>query len=176
MAVYPTASRKAALLVVFLAGSVGVAVWAAPEAPAAVAPVVQPAAAALPDTLSFEVQYGGIGAEGVDLVWRARAVGAVAGLVTIRMEFAGEPADRSMPLWPVNVWLFYSADDLRSSFAAELSGTMNWRTGTMRAAGLVSDGARRDTAIELRTELEGRGMNGEARVVFYPRVAWGKAR
>ena len=174
MAVHSTASRKTALLAVFLAGSVGVAVWAAPEAPAAVAPVARPAA--LPDTLTFEVQYGGIGAEGVDLVWRARPEGAVAGLVTIRMEFAGEPADRSMPLWPVNVWLFYSADDLRSSFAAELSGTMNWRTGTMRAAGLVSDGARRDTAMELRTELEGRGMNGGARVVFYPRVAWGKAR
>jgi hypothetical protein len=174
VAVYSTASRKTALLVMFLAGSVGVAVWAAPQAPAPVGPVVRPAA--LADTLSFEVQYGGIGPEGVDLVWRARPEGAVAGLVTIRMEFAGEPADRSMPLWPVNVWLFYSADDLRSSFAAELSGTMNWRTGTMRAAGLVSDGARQDTAIELRTELAGRGMNGEARVVFYPRVAWGKAR
>jgi len=43
------------------------------------------------------------------------------GMVTIRMEYAGATGDRRMPVWPVNTWLFFSADDLRNSFAAELS-------------------------------------------------------
>ena len=128
MADHRIAPRKTALYAVCLAGIVaGLALWAAPGRPAQVPPPAE--SVALPDTLAFEVRYGGIGAEGVDMVWRARAGGPVAGLVTIRMEYAGDPADRRMPIWPVNVWLFYSADDLRGSFAAELSGTMSWRTG-----------------------------------------------
>ena len=77
-----------------------------------------------------------------------------------------------MPIWPVNVWLVFSADDFRGSFAAELSGTMSWRTGEMRVAGLVSDGVRRDTAIEQRMRVVRPGLNGSATVVFYPRLAW----
>jgi hypothetical protein len=170
MAHYHTAPGKAALFAACLGGIVAALVlWAPPGRPA---PVPVPAeSVALPDTLAFEVRYGGIGVEGVDLVWRAQAGGPVAGLVTIRMEYAGDPADRRMPTWPVNVRLFFSADDLRSSFAAELSGTMNWRTGEMRAAGLVGDGARQDTAIEHRMRVTRPELDGLATVVFYPRIA-----
>jgi hypothetical protein len=169
------APRKAALFAVCLLGIVAaLALWAAPGRPAQV-----PASAgsvALPDSLAFEVRYGGIGAEGVDMVWRAQAGGPVVGLVTIRVEYAGDPADRRMPVWPVNVWLFFSADDFRSSFVAELSGTMSWRTGEMRVAGLVSDGARWDTAVEQRMRVRRPGLNGSAVVVFYPRIAWAGVR
>jgi hypothetical protein len=170
MADYHTAPRKAALFALCLAGIVAaLALWAAPGRPA---PVPVPAeSVALPDTLAFEVRYGGIGVEGVDLVWRAQVGGPVAGLVTTRMEYAGDPADRRMPTWPVNVRLYFSADHLRGSFAAELSGTMNWRTGEMRAAGLVGDGARQDTAIEHRMRVTRPELDGLAMVVFYPRIA-----
>jgi len=175
MADHRIAPSKAALYAVCLAGIVaGLALWAAPGRPAEVpAPA---GAVALPDTLAFEVRYGGIGAEGVDMVWRGQTGGVVAGQVTIRMQYAGDPADRGMPTWPVNVWLFFSADDFRGSFAAELSGTMSWRTGEMRVAGLVSDGARRDTAVEQRMRVMRPGLNGTASVVFYPRIAWAGAR
>ena len=175
MAHHRIAPGKTALYAVCLAGIVaGLALWAAPGRPAQIpAPA---GAVALPDTLAFEVRYAGLGAEGVDMVWRAQASGPVAGLVTIRMEYAGDPADRRMPTWPVNVSLFFSADDFRGSFAAELSGTMSWRTGEMRAAGLVSDGARRDTAVEQRMRVTRPGLDGTATVVFYPRVAWAGAR
>jgi hypothetical protein len=167
------ARRKAALSTVCLLGIVAIALWAAPGRPAQ-----GPASGsvALSDSLAFEVRYGGIGAEGMDMVWRAQAGGPVAGLVTIRVEYAGDPADRRMPVWPVNVWLYLSADDFRGSFVAELSGTMNWRTGEMRVAGLVSDGARRDTAVEQRMRVRRPGLNGSAVVVFYPRVAWARVR
>lgn len=171
MADHRTPPRKTALFAVCLAGLVaGLGLRTAPGRLAQV-----PASAdsvALPDTLAFEVRYGGFGAEGMDMVWRVQAAGPVAGLVTIRMEYAGDPADRRMPIWPVNVWLFFSADDLGRSFAAELSGTMSWLTGEMRVAGLVSDGARRDTAIEQRMRVVRPGLNGSATVVFYPRLAW----
>ena len=104
------------------------------------APPAVPALVQLPDSLVFDVQYAGLGAEGVDLVWRGRVALPTPAQVTIRMEYAGRPAERGQPVWPVNAWLFYSADDLRSSFAAELSGSMSWSTGEMRVIGLVSEG------------------------------------
>jgi hypothetical protein len=169
MAGHRSAPGKTALYALGLAGIVaGLALWAAPGRPAQVPAPAE--SVALPDTLAFAVHYGG--AEGLAMVWRAQAAGPVAGQVTIRMEYAGDPADRRMPIWPVNVWLFFSADDLRGSFAAELSGTMSWRTGEMRVAGLVSDGARRDAAVEQRMRVMRPGLNGTGTVVFYPRIAW----
>lgn len=134
-------------------------------------PAPPPRPAALPDTLTFPVEYAGIGAEGVDLVWRGRLSGPAGGLVTIRMEYAGAAPDRQMPIWPVNAWLFFSADDYRSSFAAELSGSMNWRTGTMRVTGLVSDGDRIDAPLELRMRIRQPGLAGTATVLFLSPMA-----
>jgi hypothetical protein len=129
------------------------------------------APARLPDTLAFEVEYAGVGAEGIDLVWRGQAAGSVPGRVTIRMEYAGGTDEHAMPVWPVNVWLFYSADDYPSSFVAELSGSMNWRTGELRVSGLVSDGLRMNVPLEQRVRLHRPGLAGAVTLVFLPRVA-----
>jgi hypothetical protein len=109
----------------------------------------------------------------VDLVWRGlvRGGGGAAGQVIVRMEYAGPPAERRMPIWPVNAWLFFSADDYRSSFAAELSGSMNWRTGDMRVTGLVSDGVRIGTPMEQRMRVEQPGLAGRVMVRFFSRLA-----
>jgi hypothetical protein len=142
------------------------------------APVTPPPAAAtavppqaLPDSIGFELEYAGLGAEGVDLVWRGRVAGPVPGLVTIRMEYAGGHDDRRMPIWPVNAWLLFSADDYRSSFCAELSGSMNWQSRVMRVTGLVSDGAARGVPIEQRVYLRRSGLGGTATVHFLPWIA-----
>jgi hypothetical protein len=129
------------------------------------------APAQLPETLAFAVKYAGIGAEGIDLVWRGQAAGAVPARVTIRMEYSGRTEDRAMPVWPVNVWLFYCADDYRSSFAAELSGSMNWRTGELRVSGLVSDGLLRNVPVEQRVQLHRPELAGAVTLVFLSRVA-----
>jgi hypothetical protein len=131
--------------------------------------------AALPDTLAFDVEYAGIGAEGVDLIWRGIAAGPVPGMVTIRLEYAGAAEERAMPVWPVNVWLFYCADDYRRSFAAELSGSMNWRTGEMHVTGLVSAGRSLDVPLDQHVRLRRPGLAGRATLVFLPRVALGDA-
>jgi hypothetical protein len=134
------------------------------------ATVSEDRAPVFPDSIAFKVQYGGIGAEGVDLVWRGRAADKLSGQVTIRMEYAGSQGDRKMPIWPVNAWLFFSADDYRSSFAAELSGSMNWHSGEMRVTGLVSDGARVGTPIEQRIQLRRPSYEGSVTVRFIPRL------
>ena len=166
-------SRHIALLVLGAAltlSVVALAAGAGRATPAAMA-IASPTPARLPDTLAFEVEYAGIGAEGIDLVWRGQAAGSVPARVTIRMEYAGGTEDHAMPVWPVNVWLFYSADDYRSSFAAELSGSMNWRTGELRVSGLVSDGLRRNVPIEQRVQLHMPELAGAFTLVFLSRVA-----
>ena len=168
----PVPARRAALLAVCLAGAVaGLAPWGSPGWFAGAAVPLDPAQ--MPDTLAFDIHYGGTGAEGVDMLWRAEAGGAVPGHVALRMAYAGDPLDRAMPIWPVSAWLFYSADDPRGSFVAELSGTINWRTGEMRAGGLVSDGARDDTGLEYRMRVARPGLKGSATIVFYPRQGGG---
>lgn len=129
------------------------------------------AKALLPDSVSFSVRYTGVGADGVDMIWRGAVEGDVPGQVTIRMEYAGSADGRRLEVWPVNAWLFFSADDLRNSFAAELSGRMHWGTGEMRVTGLVSDGVRVDTPVEQRVQVEQPGLQGRATVRFYPRPA-----
>jgi hypothetical protein len=154
--------------------AVGAVLWTTPERLARAAPVAESATPA--DTLTFDVRYGRAGAEraevdGAEMVWRARAGGRVPGWVTIRVAYAGDPADRGMPVWPVNAWLDFSADDSAYSFAAELSGSLSWRSGEMRVAGLVTDGVRRDTAVEHRMSIARPGLNGLGTVVFFPPLA-----
>jgi hypothetical protein len=170
-------SRRIALLVLSAGVTLSVVALAAGagHAPgvgrAASAATARPAPMQLPDTLAFEVEYAGVGAEGIDLIWRGQAGGPVPAQVTIRMEYAGGREDHAMPVWPVNVCLFYSADNYRSSFAAELSGSMNWRTGELRVSGLVTDGFRMNVPLEQRVQLHRPGLAGAVTLVFLPRVA-----
>jgi hypothetical protein len=157
--------RAAALGLVVGAASITAAIRGGADSAARSADV-SASAAALPDSIAFDVDFAGVGAEGVDLVWRGTVGTDAPGIATIRLEYAGAPADRVQPVWPVNAWLFFSADDLRRSFAAELSGSMNWKTGEMRVTGLVSDGVRRDAAVEQRVRLHDRGLTGRVTVRF----------
>ena len=171
IAIRPSSRRFAQLMlgagVVLSVGAVAVSGRTVPGASASVL------ASTFPDTLAFNVEYAGLGAEGVDYIWRGYARGAVPAQVTIRMEYVGLRDERPMPIWPVNVWLFYSADDYRSSFAAEMSGSLNWHTGELLVSGLVSDGIRVNVPLEQRVRLHRPGLAGAVTVVFLPRVALG---
>ena len=161
-----SATRRVALLVLCLGATASAAALGGGRGAEAA-----PAAASLADTLAFEVEYAGIGAEGVDLIWRGRAQGPTPAEVTVRMEYAGGADDRWMPVWPVNVRLLYAAEDYARSFAAELSGSMNWRSGMLEVSGIVTDGARRNTPLEQHLRLRRPGLTGSATVVFLPRLA-----
>ena len=160
-----------------VAGVVGLAT---PERlPVVHSAVAAPVPATVPESLEARVQRAGTEARG-DLVWHGLVAIGRPGRVTIRVEYAGPPAERRMPIWPVNAWLFYSADDLRSSFAAELSGSLSWRTGELRVTGLVSDGAGVGTPLEQRMHLGQPGLAGRVTVKFFPRLAavspWARQR
>lgn len=118
-----------------------------------------------PDSVVLPMSYGGVGAEGVDLIWRGTSSAGLAGQVTVRMAYAGAAEDRGMPVWPVNALLFFSADEYRSSFIAELSGTMDWREGRMIAAGVITDGAGADSRLEQVLQLD-RKWNGSLTLRF----------
>jgi hypothetical protein len=122
----------------------------------------------LPDSLVLAMSYGGVGAEGVDLIWRGATAAPLAGQATVRMAYAGAPDDRTMPIWPVTALLFFSADDYRSSFIAELSGTMDWQRGEMRVAGLVTDGTVVNTRVEQVLRLRDGKENGSLTLRFIP--------
>ena len=165
--------RTTLVFVCALMGVTLIALRTVSRAAVPVAAAAAPIPIRLPDTLAFAVRYTGIGAEGVGMVWRGEVEGEVSGQVTIRMEYAGAEAGRRLQVWPVNAWLFFSADDLRNSFAAELSGRMHWGTGEMRVTGLVSDGVKMDTPIEQRMMVEQPALGGRATVRFFPRLAVG---
>jgi hypothetical protein len=160
------ASLKALMLAICLAGvGAGLALRPVPGGPAHAGAV----SAVRPDTVTFDVRYSGPGPEGTDMLWRARAARPLPGQATIRMEYAGDPADRGMPIWPVSAWVTFVADDPRNSFAAELSGSVNWRSGVVRVAGLVSAGDGRDTPVDHRMRIAWPGLHGTATLVFHRR-------
>ncbi|HEY7683218.1 MAG TPA: hypothetical protein VH879_11290 [Gemmatimonadales bacterium] len=131
-------------------------------------PRTQPATV---DSLTLELRYIGTGAEGVDLVWRGWASEPVGGQVTLRLAYAGPPADREMPIWPTNALLFFSADDSRSSFAAELSGSLNWLTGEMHLSGIVTDGLGSGSAVDQTLQLRRPGYDGRTAIHLLRQVA-----
>jgi hypothetical protein len=91
-------SRRLALLVLGAGATLSIAALAAGAgyvAPAATA-IVGPASAVMPDTLSFDVEYAGVGAEGIGLIWRGHAEAVVPAQVTIRVEYAGGSDDHAM--------------------------------------------------------------------------------
>jgi hypothetical protein len=166
-------SRRTGLSIAAVLAILGMAAMASLGARPPQPGLSPPVELALPDTLSFLVAYAGTGAEGADMIWRGRISAPAAGQVTVRIAYAGAAADRGMPVWPVNAWLFFSADDYRTSFAAELSGSMNWRTGDMRVTGLVSDGHQRDSPVEQRMRVRRPELAGIGTVIFLSRIAVG---
>jgi len=138
------------------------------SAPAGQRVVSRPNSAQLPSSLAIPMQYGGFGGEGVDLIWRGTVTGPLAGQATLRMAYAGAPEDQGMPVWPVSALLFFSADDYRSSFIAELSGTMDWKRGEMVVVGAITDGTGVDTRIEQVLQLRDAKWNGNLRLRLQP--------
>jgi hypothetical protein len=132
----------------------------------------QPTAAGhtrLPRALELPLSYGGVGAEGVDLLWRGTTVGPLSGQATVRMAYAGSPENRGRQVWPVTALLFFSADDYRSSFIAELSGTMEWTKGEMLLTGVVTDGPSSGTQVQQLLRLRDSTLNGSLMLRFQSR-------
>jgi len=109
----------------------------------------------------YSVQFEGVGAEGVDDVWRGPLARATPGEITLRVEYRGVPRDVARPVWPVRVMAFVAADDPAKSFLAETDGTLDWHTGTMELTGRVSEGWMNGASVQQTLTLDPKHLDGE---------------
>jgi hypothetical protein len=112
-------------------------------------------------TLAYTARFAGVGAEGVDNVWVGRLSGPTPGEITLRVEHLGAEAERAKPVWPIRVLTFVAADNVSRSFAADLTGTLDWRTGTMRLSGTVNEGWRSGAPAEQVVRIDPVAYDGQ---------------
>jgi hypothetical protein len=113
---------------------------------------------------AYFAEFTGVGAEGRDMVWRGAVAGAAVGELTVRLAQVGWDVDTAQPTWPVEGIIFVSGEDPRRAFAAEVGGTIDWRTKRVRLAGDVSLGYLRGAHLEVTADLVNHDLSGGMRV------------
>jgi hypothetical protein len=113
---------------------------------------------------AYFAEFTGVGAEGRDMVWCGAVAGAAVGALTVRLAHMGRDVDTAKPTWPVEGIIFVSGEDPRRAFAAEVSGTIDWRTKRVKLAGEVSVGYLRGARVALTADLVDYNLSGELRV------------
>jgi hypothetical protein len=114
---------------------------------------------------AFFAELTGVGADGRDMVWRGAVAGAAVGELTVRLAHEGRDIDTSNPAWPVEGIIFVSGEDPRRAFAAEVHGTIDWRTKRVKLAGEVSVGYMRGAHVEQTGDLIDHDLSGELHFV-----------
>ncbi len=114
-------------------------------------------AAAPQPMLTFQSVFAGVAADRQHCTWEGVVDGAVRGRLTIALRQVEEPAAAANPVWHVASRWTVSDDGAARSFAANLEGMVDWKAGTMRLAGAVTDGWLRGSWVE----LDGRVVNGD---------------
>ena len=115
-------------------------------------------------TSRYFAQFAVAGPEGRDMGWRGAVAGATIGELTILLAPAGKVVDSARPEWPVEGVVFVSGDDPRHAFAADVRGTINWRTKALTLAGEVTVGYLRGAHVEQTADLIGHDLSGDLRV------------
>jgi hypothetical protein len=112
---------------------------------------------------AYFAEFTGVGADGRDMVWRGSIAGAAVGELTVRLAHEGRDIDTSNPTWPVEGIIIVSGEDSRRAFAAEVHGTIDWRTKRVKLAGEVSVGYMRGAHVEQTADLIDNDLSGELR-------------
>ena len=110
--------------------------------------------------MGYTLYFDGVGAEGIDNIWSGKMIGEPRGEITVRVTHRGAEADRAKAFWPVTAIVFVAADDPTKSFAADLEGTLDWRSGQMRLSGAISEGWMKGAIISQRVDLDPRQYDG----------------
>jgi len=111
----------------------------------------------------YFAELTGVGADGRDMVWRGAVAGAAVGEMTVRLAHEGRDLDTASPTWPVEGIVIVSGEDPRRAFAAEVHGTIDWRTKRVKLAGDVSVGYMRGAHVEQTADLIDHDLSGELR-------------
>ena len=93
-------------------------------------------------TLGFTGQFAGVSQDDhKSNVWSGRVTGSMTGNLLVTLEPLGSLMETANPIWQVKTrWSVPAAAPGQSSLAAELYGTVNWKTGRMRLSGVVTEG------------------------------------
>ena len=74
-------------------------------------------------------------------MWTGRVSGGAGGALRMTLEPLGDPIETANPVWNVRTrWTVWPAAPGEASLVAALYGTVNWKTGVLRVAGVVSEG------------------------------------
>jgi hypothetical protein len=111
--------------------------------------------------LGFSLHFDGVGAEGIDDIWRGQLAGPTGGEVMIRLALLAPVSESARPSWPVHAIVFVAADDAARSFVAELDGTIDWRSGAMRLSGVVTDGWMAGSPIGETAQINPAELDGD---------------
>jgi hypothetical protein len=147
------------------AGIIGLVGLAAPAATHAesISPERECLTAAAPGRLElgFSLRFEGVGAEGIDDIWRGKLAGPVPGEVMIRLEVLAPASEPARGIWPVHAIVFVAADDAARSFVAELDGTVDWKSGAMRLSGVVTSGWMAGSPIAETAQIDPAQLDGD---------------
>jgi hypothetical protein len=111
--------------------------------------------------LGFSLHFDGVGAEGIDDIWRGQLAGPTGGEVVIRLALLAPTSESARPSWPVHAIVFVAADDAARSFVAELDGTVDWKSGAMRLSGLVTFGWMAGSPIGETAQIDPAQLDGD---------------
>lgn len=85
-----------------------------------------------------------------DRVW----IGTVSGDITGTLVTTMIGADRSKPIWDIELYWIILADDPSQSFVARLTGTLNTETGAVAMTGTVDEGFNVGATVEEAGQLQ----------------------
>lgn len=85
-----------------------------------------------------------------DRVW----IGTVSGDITGTLVTTMIAADRSKPIWDIELYWIILADDPNQSFVARLTGTLNTETGAVAMTGTVDEGFNVGATVEEAGQLQ----------------------
>jgi hypothetical protein len=111
---------------------------------------------------TFSTPFGGVAANGKDLMWTGTADRGVPGEMLILLADMGPAIESNRPMWEVEGIVFVSGAP-EESFAADVDGTIDWKQGRMVLRGRITAGPLNGAAFEQTAELHQFDLRGQWR-------------
>lgn len=87
----------------------------------------------------FATEFSGVDSAG-HCVWTGRVTGDVVGNGTLALQQVEDPIEAANPVWHVRAHWSVTAQRPSRSFAADLEGMVDWKTGANRLSGVITVG------------------------------------
>ena len=123
-----------------------------------------------PTNIAFTMHFDGIGAEGVDDLWRGALGTPDSGMITIRVEHLTGQAHQPLTSGPIHAEVFVSNEDLAKSFGADVTGSID-KEGFLHMSGLVDIGPAAGTPVTVEAQLDPKRFGGHGIIRFLSMTA-----